>query len=74
MKKLLVSVLVGVVSLAGCSSTSTNNATTSTEVSDVSTSVPESSGSAYSLIGGGSIDLTRGPTAKPLALWFWAPG
>jgi hypothetical protein len=78
MKKLMVSVLVGVVSLAGCSSSSSNDDVSTTVVVATTTSVEESTPNqatdAYSLIGGGSIDLTRGPTAMPMALWFWAPG
>ncbi len=44
------------------------------ETSATTTSVPSGEANTYSLIGGGTIDLTRGPTAQPMAMWFWAPG
>lgn len=74
-KKWILAVSVaGAVMVSGCSST-TNTSTTSTfEASATTTSVPSGDTTTFSLIGGGSIDLTRGPTAKPMALWFWAPG
>jgi ABC-type glycerol-3-phosphate transport system substrate-binding protein len=78
MRKLWISALLGVVVLAGCGSSTTSDDVATSVVVATTTSVEESTPSpganAYSLIGGGSIDLTRGPTAMPMALWFWAPG
>jgi hypothetical protein len=66
--------LLGAVIVSGCSSTSGSGTTSSTAVGETSTSVAGTAANDYSLIGGGAIDLTRGPTARPMALWFWAPG
>ena len=66
--------VVGAVFVSGCSSTSNTSTSSTLETSATTTSVPSGEANTYSLIGGGTIDLTRGPTAQPMAMWFWAPG
>ena len=66
--------LLGAVIVSGCSSTNDSGTTSSTAVGETSTSVVDTAADVYTLIGGGTIDLTRGLTARPMALWFWAPG
>ena len=79
MKRILgLGVIASALLLAGCGSSSTKDEVSTSVVVATTQSIEESTPSqaadSYSLIGGGSIDLTRGPTAMPVALWFWAPG
>ena len=73
-KWILAASVAGAVIVSGCSSSSNTSTSSTIETSTTTTSVPSGDANTFSLIGGGSIDLTRGPTAKPMALWFWAPG
>lgn len=79
MKRILgLGVIACALLLAGCGSSSTNDEVSTSVVVATTTMIedatPSPAADSFSLIGGGSIDLTRGPTAMPIALWFWAPG
>ncbi|CAB4667086.1 unannotated protein [freshwater metagenome] len=73
-------VLVGALVMTGCGSSnsdpvdSTSVAVTAPSSVETTTSLQVANTDVFTLVGGGSIDLTRGPTAMPMALWFWAPG
>lgn len=71
--------IVGVAAVAiasivagGCSASSNDVQEQNSPTSSVEASTGNSL--SYPLVGGGTIDLTRGPNAEPIALWFWAPG
>lgn len=78
-KKFLgVTALTSAVLLMGCGSSKSNEVGPTSVADATTTSVqvttPTQEANTFPLIGGGSIDLSRGPMTKPMALWFWAPG
>ena len=83
MNKIFVATLVaGAMLLGGCGSSTTQSSPTTLLANPTTTSLNESSPTTvqdsvsafYPLVNGGTVDLARGAQAKPLALWFWAPG
>lgn len=42
--------------------------------SDTTVATAEPAQLRYRTVDGAMVDLTRGPTTRPIALWFWAPG
>lgn len=83
MNKIFVATLVaGAMLLGGCGSSTTQsspttllpNPTTNSSNELSTTTVQDTVAAFYPLVNGGTVDLARGAQAKPLALWFWAPG
>jgi hypothetical protein len=66
--------VVGAVLLAGCSAANNANSPQSSLVSATTSSLVTGNANIFSLIGGGTIDVSRGTTSRPMAMWFWAPG
>ena len=73
-----VAVLAGALVMAGCEASNSSDTDVAPVAGDATTTSVQvttpSQDKVLSLVGGGTIDLTRGPTAKPIAMWFWAPG